>query len=96
MLDRAFIVMMNPKSGEVLSIVGKQIVDNHGTQEVQDFALGAMTSSYAMGSVVKGATLLTGFQTGAIQPGEVQVDAPVKIKGTPSKNPMRTWALLMI
>lgn len=85
MLDRAFIVMMNPKSGEVLSIVGKQIVDNHGTQEVQDFALGAMTSSYAMGSVVKGATLLTGFQTGAIQPGEVQVDAPVKIKGTPLK-----------
>ena len=30
------------------------------------YALGAMTSSYAMGSAVKGATVLTGLQTGAI------------------------------
>ena len=29
-----------------------------------------MTSSYPMGSTVKGATVLTGYQTGAIQPGQ--------------------------
>ncbi|WP_028401196.1 peptidoglycan D,D-transpeptidase FtsI family protein [Ectobacillus panaciterrae] len=82
MLDRAFIVMMNPKNGEILSIAGKQIVNKDGKQEVQDYALGALTSSYAMGSTVKGATLLTGFQTGAIKPGDIQVDEPIKIKGT--------------
>lgn len=85
MLDRAFIVMMNPKNGEILSIAGKQIVNKDGKQEVQDYALGALTSSYAMGSTVKGATLLTGFQTGAIKPGDIQVDEPIKIKGTPLK-----------
>jgi cell division protein FtsI/penicillin-binding protein 2 len=85
MLDRAFVVMMNPKTGEILAMVGKQLVNNNGKTEVQDYALGTMTSSYAMGSTVKGATLLTGFQTGAIKPGEVQVDEPIKIKGTPLK-----------
>lgn len=88
MLDRAFVVMMNPKNGEVLSMAGKQLVNKDGKQEVQDFALGTMTSSYAMGSTVKGATILTGLQTGAIKPDTVLLDEPIKIKGTPVK---KSW-----
>lgn len=38
--------MMNPKNGEVLSMAGKQLVDENGETKVQDFALGTMTSSY--------------------------------------------------
>ena len=30
-LDRAFLVMMNPNNGEVLSLVGKQVVKNPET-----------------------------------------------------------------
>ncbi|MFD3447719.1 peptidoglycan D,D-transpeptidase FtsI family protein [Microbacteriaceae bacterium 4G12] len=90
MLDRAFVVMMNPKNGEILSMAGKQLVNKDGVQEVQDYALGAMTSSYAMGSAVKGATLLTGYQTGAIQPGQHFIDEPIKIKGTKEKKSWKT------
>ena len=74
--------MMNPKNGEVLSMAGKQLVNENGEMKVQDFALGTMTSSYPMGSTVKGATVLTGYQTGAIQPGSVQLDEPIVLKGT--------------
>ncbi len=88
MLDRAFVVMMNPKNGEILSMAGKQLVNKDGKQEVQDFALGTMTSSYAMGSAVKGATILTGLQTGAIQPNTVLVDEPIRFKGT---EPKKSW-----
>ncbi|MGE7881159.1 peptidoglycan D,D-transpeptidase FtsI family protein [Bacillus sp. NPDC094077] len=90
LLDRAFVVMMNPKNGEVLSMAGKQLVDENGETKVQDFALGTMTSSYPMGSTVKGATVLTGYQTGAIQPGSVQVDEPIVLKGTKSKSSWKT------
>lgn len=83
LMDRAFVVMMNPKTGEVLSLAGKQLVTKNGKLEVQDFAIGTMTSQYEMGSAVKGATVLTGFQTGAIKPGTVQYDEPLRIKGTP-------------
>lgn len=42
-------------------------MEENGETKVQDFALGTMTSSYPMGSTVKGATVLTGYQTKAIQ-----------------------------
>ena len=30
MLDRAFVVMMNPKNGQVLSMAGKRLVEKTG------------------------------------------------------------------
>lgn len=86
MLDRAFAIMMNPKTGEVLTLSGKQIdTTEQGKRTVRDFALGTMTTSYPMGSAVKGATVLTGFQTGAISPGTVLYDEPIRIIQTPVK-----------
>ncbi|MGG2028546.1 penicillin-binding protein 2 [Gottfriedia sp. S16(2024)] len=86
-LDRAFVTMINPKTGEVLAMSGKQIVKDKktGKNKVVDYATGNLTSSYEMGSTVKGATLLTGYQTGAITPGQRQFDTPIKIASTPVK-----------
>ncbi|MEC3797609.1 penicillin-binding protein [Bacillus velezensis] len=92
LLDRAFVVMMNPKNGEVLTMAGKQITNDHGKYKINDYALGAMTSSYAMGSAVKGATVLTGLQTGAINLNTVFQDEPMYFKG--SKNPKKSWTNL--
>ncbi|PFN07235.1 MULTISPECIES: peptidoglycan D,D-transpeptidase FtsI family protein [Bacillus cereus group] len=88
MMDRAFVVMMNPKTGELLSISGKKLVNKDRNMQVEDYALGTMTSSYELGSTVKGATLLTGYQTGAIQLGTRFVDAPMTFKGT---KPKKSW-----
>lgn len=87
-LDRAFVVMMNPNTGEVLSMAGKQYVKNSktGKYELQDAALGTFTSSYEVGSAVKGATVLTGYMTGNLTPGETLIDEPLHIKGTPVKS----------
>ncbi|MGM9924672.1 MAG: peptidoglycan D,D-transpeptidase FtsI family protein [Bacillus sp. (in: firmicutes)] len=89
-LDRAFVVMMNPNTGEILTMAGKQYARNEetGKMEFNDFALGNITTSYTMGSVVKGATILTGYETGVLKPGESKLDAPIKIKGT---NPKKSW-----
>lgn len=90
LLDRAFVVLMNPYTGEILSMAGKQIGKNEdtGKPEMSDFALGNITTSYNVGSAVKGATILTGYETGAIQPGSYQLDQPLKIKNTPI---MKSW-----
>ena len=39
------------------------------------------TTTYNAGSVVKGATILTGFQTGVISPGTTFYDSPMNIGG---------------
>ncbi|MDA2451983.1 penicillin-binding protein 2 [Bacillus cereus] len=88
LMDRAFVVMMDPKTGQILSMAGKKFAEKDGVIELEDFALGNMVSSYELGSAVKGATLLTGYQTGAIKPGDIFYDAPMKFKGTQAK---KSW-----
>ncbi|KFM95181.1 penicillin-binding protein 2 [Bacillus clarus] len=88
LMDRAFVVMMDPKTGQILSMAGKKFAEKDGKTELEDFALGNMITSYELGSAVKGATLLTGYQTGAIKPGDAFYDAPMKFKGTQAK---KSW-----
>ncbi|MCU9613883.1 penicillin-binding protein 2 [Caldibacillus lycopersici] len=80
-LDRAFVVVMNPKTGEVLTLAGKQYTGNKKTPWY-DYAHGTFTSAYESGSAVKGATVLTGYQTGVISPGDQLLDEVFNIKGT--------------
>jgi len=86
LLDRAFVTMMDPNTGEILAMAGKQYTTSNGKSEIVDFALGNMTTSYAMGSAVKGATVLTGYMTGVNKPGEYIVDEPLRLAGTPTKS----------
>lgn len=60
MLDRAFVVMMDPNNGDILSMAGKRIIDG----KITDYSIGAFTTQYEMGSAVKGATVLAGYQDG--------------------------------
>ncbi|ANU23491.1 penicillin-binding transpeptidase domain-containing protein [Planococcus donghaensis] len=82
----AYLVMMNPQTGEVLSMVGKRIgEDKDGKQVIYDYAFGTFTAAHEMGSTVKGATLLTGYAKGAVELNEVQIDEPLKFAGTALK-----------
>ena len=81
LLDRAYVVLMDPNTGEIKSLAGKRFVrdEKTGKTELQDDALGTFSTSYTAGSVVKGATIMTGFQTGVISPGTTFYDSPMKI-----------------
>ncbi|NPC92359.1 penicillin-binding protein 2 [Bacillus sp. WMMC1349] len=83
MLDRAFVVMMDPNNGDVLSMAGKQIVDG----KITDYAIGTFTTQYEMGSAVKGATVLAGFQDG-MPHGQGYFDQPIKLAGS---EPKKSW-----
>ncbi|MGG4547361.1 penicillin-binding protein 2 [Rossellomorea marisflavi] len=88
-LDRAYLIMMNPYTGEILSMVGKKYGhDKDGNVELQDDALGTFTSEYGVGSAVKGATVLTGYMTDSLAIGEPLLDEAIQIKDTPVK---RSW-----
>jgi cell division protein FtsI/penicillin-binding protein 2 len=74
-------------------MAGKRLARNQttGRMEIQDDALGTFTSTYNVGSAVKGATILTGYKTGAIRPGEIFDDRGIKIRATPIK---KSWTYL--
>ncbi|MGY3480830.1 MULTISPECIES: peptidoglycan D,D-transpeptidase FtsI family protein [Staphylococcus] len=81
-MDNALVVVQNPNNGDVLAMAGKQI-DKNG--DLTDYDIGTFTSQYAVGSSVKGGTLLAGYQNGAINVGEKMVDEPLKFAGGLSK-----------
>lgn len=84
--NRSFVIVEDPNNGEVLAMAGKQIIDG----EVKDFTSGILTSPMTVGSVVKGASILVGYNQGAIQIGEYMQDECVKIAGTKEKCSWRT------
>jgi len=88
LLDRAFVVIMDPNTGEVLSIVGKQLGKDKetGKQVIYDYAYGAFTTQYEIGSTIKPATILTAYDQGVLELNEVMIDEPIKIKGTQVKS----------
>ena len=59
-------------------MAGKQI-DKNG--KLTDYDLGNFTGQFAVGSSVKGGTLLAGYQNNAIKVGEEMIDEPLHFKG---------------
>ncbi len=81
--DRVYIVASDPNTGEILGMTGKQRTTSN---EITDDALGVINSSYGMGSVVKGATVLTGYMSGVISlDNNVLVDEPLQFQGSQLK-----------
>jgi len=87
LLDRAFLIMMDPNTGDILSMVGKKIEKNPetGQNEVVDYAYGSFTTAYEAGSSVKAATVLTGYNQGVISMGTSMGDEPIKLASTDPK-----------
>jgi penicillin-binding protein A len=75
-LKNAYVVMMDPNTGEILSMAGKEY--DRKTGKFNDIPFGNIYHSYAMGSTVKGATVLTGLHEGVIERNTVINDAPLK------------------
>ena len=73
-LREGFVVVVNPNTGEILSLNGKILDDDN---KFTDHPLGTMYNSYTMGSVVKGATLLTGYEYGVTNFDDIVVDEPM-------------------
>lgn len=83
-LDSAFVVAMNPKTGEILALVGKKYDRKSG--DFLEYSHGTFTQAFEPGSVVKGATVLAGYQGGVLSPGERKLDTPINLPSTPKKS----------
>lgn len=79
--NRSFVIITNPKTGEILAMAGKQ----YSNGKIVDYTPGITTSPVVVGSVVKGASHIVGYNNGAISVGEYRDDACIKIAATPEK-----------
>lgn len=93
--DKSYVIINDPKTGEVLAMAGKQVVKNSdGSYIVRDYTPGVITSSVTPGSIVKGASHIVGYNTGALKIGEVRKDECIKIAATPLKCSFREYGYI--
>lgn len=78
----SYVIISNPKTGEINAISGWRLLNNN---EFNDIAINNISSSYTMGSVVKGATISVGYQNNLINPQEYIYDGCVKLKNLTEK-----------
>lgn len=79
--NRSFVIITNPKTGEILAMAGKQYTNG----KIVDYAPGITTSPVAVGSAIKGASHIVGYNNGGLTIGEYRDDACIKIAATPEK-----------
>ena len=79
--DHSSVIVTDPNTGEILAIASRKIVGDKIIDNVNSILISPITP----GSVVKGASMLVGYETGAIKFGEKMLDECVKIAGAPEK-----------
>ena len=84
--NRSFVVLTDPNTGEILAMSGKQLLNG----EIIDYTPGIVTSPVTVGSVIKGASILVGYNSGVLNIGDVFVDECIKIASTPKKCSWKT------
>lgn len=80
----AYAVVMNPKTGELLATSGVEY-DTENDEYNNNAGLTTLTNAHEPGSSIKGATILAGYDSGVISPGETFNDAPMQLAGTEVK-----------
>jgi len=85
-MDRAFVMISNPKTGEILSMVSRiMYTDSDNHKQFIDYSAGLTTYGVLAGSTVKPAFLASAMDAGVIFPGEKKLDECIKIAATPQK-----------
>lgn len=79
--DRSYITISNPNDGSILALSGK--IYNKGI--INDYGVGVITDTMVPGSVVKGVSMLVGYNENVLKIGEYMLDECIKLKATPKK-----------
>ncbi len=90
-MDRSFVVIQNPNTGEILAMVGRKIEKVNGKYVASDYSPGVINAIITPGSSVKAASHMVGYVTGNLSIGEVRNDACIKLAATPLKCSFKTY-----
>lgn len=81
-----YAVALNPQTGAVLAMAG--VAHDTDTGKVSKDALGTITKVFTPGSVVKGATIASGWQHQVISGNQVLIDQPIQMAAS---KPITSW-----
>lgn len=88
--DRSFALVSDPNTGGIISLAGFKYKDGDFIDITNEIA----TSSFIVGSVIKGASISVGYQNDLIEVGKKINDSCVKLNNVPEKCSYRRWGMI--
>ena len=82
--EGVYAVALNPKTGAVLAMSGMK--HNLETGELTPDSLGTVTNVFVPGSVVKAATISSGWENGVLKGNQILTDQPIVFQGSAAIN----------
>ena len=82
--EGVYAVALNPKTGAVLAMSGMK--HNVETGELTTDSLGTVTNVFVPGSVVKAATISSGWENGVLKGNQTLIDQPIVFQGSAAIN----------
>lgn len=82
---KAFVVISDPSTGDILALSAKSINEVGGEYKVYDYTSFLPISSVTVGSVIKGASMSVGYKEGVIDIGTTMKDECIKLYATKTK-----------
>ena len=79
--NHSYVMVGHPLTGEIVAMSGLQLIDDH----FWDITSTAISSSYTVGSIVKGASMSVGYKQGLIEKGKKVTDSCIKVYGVQEK-----------
>lgn len=76
--EKTYALITDPNTGEILAMSGKQIIEENGEYTFIDSTNTMLTNPLVVGSAIKGASHIVGYNTGAITFGETHSDMCLK------------------
>ena len=84
-LNKQYAIISDPKTGEILAMSGKMIINN----KIYDYTNAIISSTITPGSTVKGASHIVGYNNNGLKIGEIRDDSCIKLKATKEKCSIR-------
>ncbi len=88
--NHSYVLIGNPKTGEIITAVGLQLNTDHFV----DITANMISSSYTVGSIVKGATMSVGYEQNLINEGTKVRDSCIKVYGVQQKCSWKSLGLI--
>lgn len=82
--SESYSVVGSPNTGEIIAMAGQKLI-NENTKEFKNVNTNIINTSYTVGSIVKMATLSTGYKYNVIEIGTLMRDGCIKLYQVPIK-----------
>lgn len=92
--NKSYVILQNPSNGEIIAMSGRKAINTGNELKMVDYTRGILTEPMTVGSVVKGASILVGYNTKAIDIGTTFYDSCIKIRSTARKCSWKNLGLI--